>query len=352
VNQVGDWTLGPSRALSLSQRILKRAAARMGKQIYSPPAGPFMPFESCDLVVVTGGDILSSDYGSFTLLHNLKPVEWASQRGIPSAILAHSIGPFKSKEEIDEWKRVASRATLITVREPLSYRYLIEDLGFSPSKVILTGDTAFLLEPDGDVKKNQFHACEKPTVAVSISEGICGWTGGDYVRHIDVWVHIIRMMITDWDATVVAIPHVQEPWADDRTTATKVWKKLDYDQRFRVIGEELNAAQYKAIISGCEFVLAERMHAAIAGFSSGVCTVPIGYSVKAKGITQFVFGDSDIQADDLVLDLHEFMDLDISKSRLTQFWNGRVGYATAIEKELPRMRAGAESNFDLLLSRL
>ena len=44
--------------------------------------------------------------------------------------------------------------------------------------------------------------------------------------------------------------------------------------------------------SRCRFLIAARTHASIAGYSTGVPTLVVGYSVKAEGIAKDLFGDS------------------------------------------------------------
>ena len=83
------------------------------------------------------------------------------------------------------------------------------------------------------------------------------------------------------------IPHVQEthPGNDDSILATELLREISpaAKRHTRLAAGDFSAAEYKAMIGRCE-VLAERMHAAIAGLSSRVSTVVVGYSVKARGI--------------------------------------------------------------------
>ncbi len=54
---------------------------------------------------------------------------------------------------------------------------------------------------------------------------------------------------------------------------------------------EHTPSEYKAIIARADMVVAERMHAAIAAFSSGACALCVGYSVKARGIVDGFLGE-------------------------------------------------------------
>lgn len=46
----------------------------------------------------------------------------------------------------------------------------------------------------------------------------------------------------------------------------------------------------KGIISRCRFFIGARTHATIAAYSTGVPTLVVGYSVKARGIARDLFG--------------------------------------------------------------
>ena len=55
----------------------------------------------------------------------------------------------------------------------------------------------------------------------------------------------------------------------------------------------LNAIQVKGYIRRLRALVTARTHASIAGYSSSVPTLVIGYSIKAKGIARDLFGNED-----------------------------------------------------------
>jgi len=67
--------------------------------------------------------------------------------------------------------------------------------------------------------------------------------------------------------------------------------------RVRLAPPTLNAAQLKHLVSRCRYFIGARTHATIAAFSTGVPTVSIAYSVKAKGINRDIFGHTDYVLD-------------------------------------------------------
>ena len=54
--------------------------------------------------------------------------------------------------------------------------------------------------------------------------------------------------------------------------------------------EDHNCMELKGYISRCRLFIGARTHATIAAYSSGIPTLVIGYSVKAKGIAKDIFG--------------------------------------------------------------
>ena len=307
-----------------------------------------LPYKTPDLVIVSGGDLYSSDYGHANLRHFLEPIHWAHAHGIPCILLAQSVGIFKNEADLVLWKETAKKVSLITVREPLSRDYLVNETGVALEKVILTADTAFLMQPDAATASWVRSTHSSPVVAVSISQGICEWSGIGTEGHIATWTSLIRHILDNWGARVLIVPHVQETYCDDRLVSSKVWRDLSFDSRVTLAGADFNALEYKGMISACDMVIAERMHACIAGLSTAVPTVPVGYSIKARGITTQVFEGTGITPDSIVIPSDTFVDSAQCIPHMDSVWQRRDAIASALQSRLPAIKALAESNFDLL----
>lgn len=351
----GEW--GPRMATGtrggLAGKVLRKFKAKLGVPQTPPPPRPpenLLPYGKPDLVMMSGGDLICSDYGTQVLRHFLEPVHWAHAHGVPCALIGQSIGKFTCDEDIAIWKAAESKATLITVREPLTKQYLVNELGSDPDKIHETSDCAFLLNPDEKLAGIYRKSKPSPIVGVSISESICKWTAANDDAHISAWADIIARMMNEWGASVVMIPHVQDPGSDDRVAATKVWRQLGFDSRITLAGGDLSASEFKGILSTCDMVVAERMHAAIGALSTGVPTVPIGYSIKAEGIITQIFQGTDLDPQSAVMPMQDFLDVSVSWPKLNQFWHNREAYALTIQTRLPALRDSSQKNFDLLTS--
>jgi colanic acid/amylovoran biosynthesis protein len=313
------------------------------------PSYEWPGFEDIDLLVVTGGDVFSSEYGDWSFERHLMPMKIAHQQGTPIVIFAQSIGPFTSEYHRDSWMKEASNAALISVREKRTYEYLTADLGFSRDKVKLVADPAFLLHAD-DSTKQWFRRSKQPNegvVAIALSQGICQWTGVSREAWLATWVELIKRMIQYWGVTVVLVPHVQEPYANDLSACTDVWRLLEFPAEVSVLGADFSASEYKGIISECSMVIAERMHAGIAGLSSGVCTSIVAYSVKARGVIADVLG-SEFAEHGAVLEASAFVSVDIVWDKIDLIWKKRSVVADRITRQLPQIQAAATSAFEML----
>lgn len=308
--------------------------------------------KNASLMIASGGDVFSPEYSIYS---HLKPLEIAISKDIPIFFLAQSISPYKTESDTEAWLRVARHAKAITVREKLTFDYLTNVLGLSKQVVKLTADPAFLL-PELEYEKAQklleYYGVKfaKPLVAISASQGICSYASKiDYRKHLNTWNKIINLILNDFNAEVVLIPHVQKPnsSSDDRILATELLRESNYDQRVHLIGADHTAAEFKGIISVCDLVIAERTHAAIAGFSTGVCTIGVGYSVKAEGIAND-FLSQDLLKNGCLISIQDFLDSDSSLSKIRYIWEKRSTISGLINNKIPNIKNRAASNFEIL----
>lgn len=89
--------------------------------------------------------------------------------------------------------------------------------------------------------------------------------------------------------SVALIPHVVWSHNDDRQPLKYLYDKY-VDSGRVVMVEDCGAEVLKGYIARCRFMVAARTHASIAAYSTGVPTLVVGYSVKAKGIAKDLFG--------------------------------------------------------------
>ncbi|MES2705528.1 MAG: polysaccharide pyruvyl transferase family protein [Verrucomicrobiota bacterium] len=306
-----------------------------------------------DAVVASGGDVFCSEYGHRSLLGHLEPLRIARRHQVPFFLHAQSIGPFGSAADLRAFVETARHASGISVRERASLEYVTGILELPPGKITHVADPAFLLSPGGPEGEQLFSHLrarpDRPTVALSISQAICQWMGKDADRHVDTWLEIIGWLRRELDANVILIPHVQET-ADgnnDGVLATAILRRNGWDPRVRLAEGDLSAVDFKAVLSRCDFIIAERMHAGIAGLSSGVPVLVIGYSVKAEGILTDLLG-ADLTRSRALISIDEFLRPGAAPARVRDAWHSRGELRAALSPSLPAARERASGACDAI----
>jgi colanic acid/amylovoran biosynthesis protein len=302
------------------------------------------------LLIVSGGDLFTSDYAG-ALEFYLKPLKLALKLNIPIVFLGQSIS-FKTTKEENYFLEVAQNAKLITVRESISYRYLTGKLGLSTNIVKQTADSAFLLKtPSTQIINNllQSYGCtkEKSLLVICPSQGISGYSNINKNFHFKAWTQVLDLILNKLDAQVLIIPHAQDPTRDDRTISSKLHQFFNYDSRIHLAGGDHTASEFKGLISHADFVIAERMHAAIAGLSSCIPTLVVGYSIKAEGIMVDLLGDTSAH-DGMLISIQNFLDFSLASKTLERAWARKDEVKECLKKTIPLYQQEAEKNFDLI----
>ena len=176
--------------------------------------------------------------------------------------------------------------SLITARESLTYG-LLKSAGLN--NVEMYPDPAFTLNADVSALPEYFKAGQ--TVGLNLSpmiqdnERIPGIVMQNYMS-------LVQTILDETECDIALIPHVIWPQSDDRALLKVLFDEFSSSGRVIMI-EDNNAERLKGIISKCRFMIAARTHASIAAYSTGVPTLVVGYSIKAKGIAKDIFGSYD-----------------------------------------------------------
>ena len=174
---------------------------------------------------------------------------------------------------------------MITARESITYNALKK---INPN-TILVADPAFGLKtayaeiPSKFINKNMVGINLSPMVQKE--EKISGIIMKNYEILIE---HILK----ETDMAIALIPHVIWDDSDDRIPLMQLYERYKKSGRVLVI-EDQNCSKLKYAISKCRFFVGARTHSTIAAYSSGIPTLVVGYSVKARGIARDLFGDEE-----------------------------------------------------------
>ncbi len=254
---------------------------RMGKSVSRLPITPEFArlVRESDLVIAIGGDnyCYNRGEGYYALDRFIRA------QGKPYMLLGCSIEPDDLPRGLAAHLRLFDA---VTARESITYEALCEHGVIS---AVPAHDTAFLLPavakalPDGFAEGN--------TVGINLSpliqrlESKPGITMENYRR-------LVRHILDTTDMSVALIPHVVWEEGDDRLPLRQLLDEFAGTGRV-VMVPDADCRVLKGAIARLRFFIGARTHATIAAYSSGVPTLVVGYSVKARGIARDLFGTED-----------------------------------------------------------
>lgn len=230
-----------------------------------------------DLAIAIGGD--NYCYKGFAEQFGVLNDMFTSHK-VPCILWGCSIDPHRINKHLIEY---LSKYQSITARESITYKALKES---GIKNLYLIPDTAFKLKkierklPEGFSPTN--------TVGINLSPLISGYESNKGITFAN-YEHLIAFILQHTDLNIALIPHVVWSHNDDRTTLNRLYQQYKSSDRI-ILLEDCNAMELKGYISRCRFLIAARTHASIAGYSTGVPTLVVGYSVKAVGIASDLFG--------------------------------------------------------------
>ena len=232
-----------------------------------------------DIALSIGGDnYCYADVQKYVMLHNM-----LIERGAKTVLWGCSVEPEVAKRP--EIMADLKRYDLITARETITYEAL---KAINPNTVLVP-DPAFLL----DTKETKLpeHFIEGNTVGINLSpmaidnEKVPGMAMCNYEE-------LMKAVLSETDMNIAFIPHVVWAQGDDRVPLHELFNKYKKSSRVCIV-DDRNCEELKQIISKCRFFVGARTHATIAAYSTGVPTLVLGYSVKARGIAKDLFGTED-----------------------------------------------------------
>ncbi|MEO1002604.1 MAG: polysaccharide pyruvyl transferase family protein [Cyanobacteria bacterium J06638_7] len=296
------------------------------------------------VLIVTGGDVYSSEYGHDSLLYYLSLIHTAAREGLIVVLLGHTVGRFHDPAQEQAWRSAVAHVSLLTTRDRLTYDYL-QQIGGLARRTEICADVAFALPAAHSVPRQGFSDPHRPLLALALSAGLHRWSTISAVQHQAGWRHLLEVAVERWGLNVLLIPHVQETYGDDRSLATALHRATGFHPAVAVAAEDLSAAEYKRLIAGCQMLVAERMHAAIAGLSSRVPTALVAYSLKARALAAMAYAGLAPGPERMVIPTDTLSQPASLESRLHDLWQTRQESQAALQRNLPHLQQLAQANF-------
>ncbi|HEY0438326.1 MAG TPA: polysaccharide pyruvyl transferase family protein [Phenylobacterium sp.] len=238
---------------------------------------------------IGGGDSFTDIYASrrYTLIWLSKAL--AIARGVPLMLSPQTIGPFSRQPHSALATWAMSHCDVIMARDPMSFEVTRK---MAPkARVVQTVDVAFALPFERRIKADP--AITEVGVNVSGLLYREDPKTRDFGMHVDYVAYTRRLIawLRQQPGVVVhLISHVNSdvrPEDDDRALAARLAAEFPGVVK---APNFVSPSAAKSYISGLDFLVAGRMHACIAAYSSGVPVVPVAYSRKFTGLFEGVLG--------------------------------------------------------------
>jgi colanic acid/amylovoran biosynthesis protein len=233
---------------------------------------------------IGGGDSFADIYGMKRFGFMWLSKMMAIAKGLPLGLSPQTIGPFTRQPQTFLAEQAMKRATFIMARDPMSLDVARRMAPKTPLTQAV--DVAFAL-PFNPRKK-----ADPATVEVGFNvSGLLfngGYSGanefGMQVDYADYTRRLIAALLERPNVSVQLICHVNSdvlPQDDDGRVADRLAAEFPGVVR---VPNFASPSAAKSYISGLDFLVAGRMHACIAAYSSGVAVVPVAYSRKFIGL--------------------------------------------------------------------
>lgn len=291
------------------------------QKMYSPIVSDA---DDCDICLSVGGDTYcyGDNHGIQVLTRELK------KRGKKTVLWGASIGA----EDLSERKLESLRDfDAIFTREPITYELLKEN--GANDNIYLFSDPAFCMERvevepiDGFTRENTLGFNISPLVA-----------SGD-PRKKEIAEDFLKFIFENTTMKVLLVPHVVEENNNDYGFMKPIFEKFEHTGRIVILPPDLEARQYKGYIAGTRFFIGARTHSTIAAYSSGVPTIALGYSVKARGIAKDIFGE-----EKYVLDIKAMTNYEELRDEFLKLLENENEIRRELMKSIPlRMRSAMEA---------
>ncbi|MCM1144047.1 MAG: polysaccharide pyruvyl transferase family protein [Blautia sp.] len=254
--------------------------------------------EDCDIFVLGGGGLLQDETSIYNVSRWLRYLTLCIRKGKKTYLYANSIGPVRfgiNRILIQRWLK---RVTRITLRDELSLQ-LLKSMGIREN-VEVTADPVFSLRREENVDVSRFALPEKyavicvrhwydthPFIPVSLCTKLHIRSRNNrknYHNYIKNIAWLADYIIRKYHLPVVFLPFL---YGRDNHVMEDVSRLMKADSVI-VEDEYLKPLEALEIIAGSELLVGMRLHSIIYGAVSEVPTLIISYSMKVKGMAEYM----------------------------------------------------------------
>lgn len=241
----------------------------------------------------------------------------------------------------DKMKRDLKSFDAIIVRESLSYKSL---KGIGLKNVFLHPDPAFIM----GVTQSKLPEWWKKgdTIGLNLSPLSIKYSTDSDIIYEGI-CRLIEHILSSTTSSIALIPHVvdknQSGTQFDTGALMPLYEKFGTNDRvFMIDHSQYNAKELKGFISRCRMFIGARTHSTIAAYSTGVPTLAIGYSIKARGIAQDIFGT----LENRVVDISAIKDADAFIRPFDEMIKDEKGIRISLSKYMGPYKLSAQKAID------
>ena len=287
-------------------------------------------------VLSVGGDNYSLDYGVPKAFTDLDDV--VIEKGRPIAIWGASVGPFSAMPDYEIFmSEHLKKTTGIFARESATIDYL-DSIGVREN-VHAVADPAFLMDPVKPEGIDDDFLFDGDAIGLNFSPLMAKYaTEGDLNAWVDRTASIIEKAAQTIEMSIYLIPHVTTQTSNDYNFMQQAFSLIKSNNKnIFIVPPKYNAAETKWIFSKMSIFAGARTHSTIAAISSGVPTLSFAYSIKAQGINQDIFGNTDFCLNSTELDAETI------SSHISSMLDDEIAIRGAIGKRIPEIQESALS---------
>lgn len=233
-------------------------------------------------VAVVGADIMDGAYNRRASVNRANLARLARQAGVPARVLGFSWNGRAHPQARDAVRAAARAGTRLMLRDPVSAARARAD---GLDNVIDAADTVFSAHAVDHAAAAELlrGVAADARIALVNASGLVGRA----LSQVDEYLALIGRLRAR-GLTVVLLPHVSRPGADDMTICREIHARLA-DADTLLIDTLLPPAAIRGLTARAELVVTGRMHLAIMAFYNAVPAITLATQGKVEGLMQ-LFG--------------------------------------------------------------
>lgn len=287
-------------------------------------------------VLSVGGDNYSLDYGVPRIFTDLDDV--VIEKGKPIVLWGASVGPFGTMPDYERFMSDHLRKTTgIFAREAATTDYL-NSIGVKDN-VHAVADPAFVMDAVKPEGIDDEFPIDDESIGINLSPLMAKYvTNGNLEEWTLTAARIISRVAKATGMPIYLIPHVTSPHSNDHALMQEAIARISSNNdNIILIPPKYCAEETKWIISRMAIFAGARTHSTIAALSSGVPTLSLAYSLKAKGINRDIFGNTNYCLEPSLLNA------EIVSSSVSSILDNSTMIGNELKKRIPGIQRAALS---------